>query len=394
MRRLLLFALPSLLLGAARLAAQPDPRAILRTAAETAQTVRSVRLAYEHEMQYMSNPGVDTSRGTASAARDTNAFGIVYRFETDDGTVGAYDGNEMRSLEAGRDTIRVYDSTMGSIEERAGNGVMRELKSVLFTASRSIEAAMKRATEIRYVGLDTVGGVVCHDIAIAIADTDDVSGMHERWIIGVDDHLVRRRYDELSWNGMTQRWWLTITRLETNVALDRTLFTITPGKGMTAHYVRPEQYARPPLIAIGATAPGWTLADSLGTAVRSLADDAGKVVVLDFWGSWCGPCVMSLPELEKLHQDYAKRGVVVIGLSCNEPPGARPTWLMRSRGCTYPLVVDADSVARAYNVSAFPTTVIVGTDGTVVHTSEGFDPEAPYAKERAALDEYLKERGL
>src|SRR5205085_578578 len=65
------------------------------------------------------------------------------------------------------------------------------------------------------------------------------------------------------------------------------------------------------------TAPDFTLKDSHGVHVK-LSDLRGKVVVLDFWATWCGPCKVTIPEMNKLAQKYQDKGVVILGISMDE----------------------------------------------------------------------------
>src|SRR5947199_8917493 len=68
------------------------------------------------------------------------------------------------------------------------------------------------------------------------------------------------------------------------------------------------------LLAVGATAPDWELSDADGK-LQTLAQYRGKIVVLDFWATWCGPCAEVMPQMQKLHEKYKDRGVTVFGVS-------------------------------------------------------------------------------
>src|SRR6266567_2066513 len=68
------------------------------------------------------------------------------------------------------------------------------------------------------------------------------------------------------------------------------------------------------LLAIGATAPDWELSDADGK-LQTLAQYRGKIVVLDFWATWCGPCAEVMPQMQKLHEKYKDKGVAVFGVS-------------------------------------------------------------------------------
>lgn len=132
--------------------------------------------------------------------------------------------------------------------------------------------------------------------------------------------------------------------------------------------------AQAPWQAVNSAAPGFKLKTLDGKQV-SLAELRHKgPVVLDFWATWCKPCITAVPELEALHQKYAERGVTVIGISTDGPRNysrVRPT--VKKLGMTYPVGVDEDgSIQEKYGIQAMPTTMLVDTTGTIVHVLQGY----------------------
>jgi peroxiredoxin len=100
-------------------------------------------------------------------------------------------------------------------------------------------------------------------------------------------------------------------------------------------------------LAVGTPAPDWTLPTPDGTKV-SLSGYAGKVVVLDFWGTWCPFCLKAMPQIQKLHEGVqGQGGVVVVGLNTENDPSADPAGFMRQKKYTYGLVLNAEKVTRA-----------------------------------------------
>lgn len=134
----------------------------------------------------------------------------------------------------------------------------------------------------------------------------------------------------------------------------------------------------------GTPAPTFALRDETGTTVN-LSDYAGRVVLLDFWGTWCAPCIAALPEMEQLHSDYADDGLVVLGVASYESDDADPTAVAREGGATYPILVGGETVANDFGVTSFPTYVVVGRDGTVRFAEHAPEPGLL----RAALDAAL-----
>jgi thiol-disulfide isomerase/thioredoxin len=129
---------------------------------------------------------------------------------------------------------------------------------------------------------------------------------------------------------------------------------------------------------INAQAPAVEAA--LATGERfSLSAHAGKVVVLDFWATWCPPCRASLPSLSAVRARYAADPGVWIGTVNDErlSPERLSTFL-RDLGADLPIIVDAKgSISRRYNVHYLPTVVVIGPDGKVHDTSSGLPARTP-----------------
>lgn len=99
-------------------------------------------------------------------------------------------------------------------------------------------------------------------------------------------------------------------------------------------------------------------------------------VLLDFWATWCAPCVQSLPELEAWHRRYEPLGLTVVGVSVDGPRNfARVRPFVASHGLTYTIVLDRDGrLQRAYQVLAVPTAVLIDTSGAVVQVRTSYRP--------------------
>ncbi len=96
-----------------------------------------------------------------------------------------------------------------------------------------------------------------------------------------------------------------------------------------------------------------------------LADLQGKVVVLNFWATWCPPCVEETPSLNRLQQRIASRGGIVLGVSVDEDRAAYERFL-RTQGVVYPNYRDpSKKIALEYGTSIYPETYIVGKDGRI-----------------------------
>jgi thiol-disulfide isomerase/thioredoxin len=91
----------------------------------------------------------------------------------------------------------------------------------------------------------------------------------------------------------------------------------------------------------------------------------GQIVILDFWATWCGPCVRAMPALQRIADDHGPSGVSVVGV--NQEPSRVPhvRKFLRSQQLSFPNIIDPGTIARAYGVMSFPTTVIVDHEGVI-----------------------------
>jgi len=126
---------------------------------------------------------------------------------------------------------------------------------------------------------------------------------------------------------------------------------------------------------VGKPAPETKLKDLAGQTI-ALADFKGKIVLLDFWATWCAPCRTEMPIFEKLHREFAGRDVAVVTIDADEPE-ALPAQYMKDAKYTFPvLLADGTDAVQRWSVSAFPTTVAIDAESRVAAFVIGSRPEA------------------
>lgn len=104
----------------------------------------------------------------------------------------------------------------------------------------------------------------------------------------------------------------------------------------------------------------------------SLSDMKGQVVYLDFWASWCGPCAVSLPELEKIRSKFHSAGFEVIAINLDQSLDDARRFL-RDKKITYPILIDRSQLTpKRYGVEGMPTAFLIDRGGQVRETHIGF----------------------
>ena len=378
-----------------------DSRKILRAAGQAACAVRS--LTYEADYQGV---GAMATHSPAAAGRVSlsklaadnplkaklAARGVFFPSGSDGAAVfhTTFDGKTVRRLRPKEKAVVVKTLSAGDPKERTlgfvtsffGGGPYQ-----LLMLEFLLDAPFARQAEAPvadYEGRAAVAGVLCH--VVYVEHTPDSRGrvQRERWFLGVKDNLPRK-LEQLAVddNGRHGAYVLSLSSLRPNATLNNQTFTARVPRGYSSK--RFEQPEPPALLGVGDPAPDWSLSDPTGR-VHSLSGYRGKVVVLDFWATWCGPCIRAMPGLQSLHEKYNGRGVMVFGVNTWEE--SNPTEFMKRGGYTYGLLLKGEGAALAYRVSSLPTLYVIGVDGTIIHRVRGIDDGLGQL-----LEKYLKENG-
>ena len=141
--------------------------------------------------------------------------------------------------------------------------------------------------------------------------------------------------------------------------------------------------------AAAANAPDFTLRSAEGPNVR-LQEQRGRVVMVNFWATWCGPCRQEMPHLNRLYGKYRDAGFTLLGVNIDEDQ-AKAVGLAARLGLQFPVLLDTDKkVSRLYDLSTMPSTVLIDRDGRMRYVHLGYREGYENTYERQ-IRELLKE---
>jgi thiol-disulfide isomerase/thioredoxin len=138
-------------------------------------------------------------------------------------------------------------------------------------------------------------------------------------------------------------------------------------------------------IKVGGVFPALASAGLIG----EVPDTKDKILVVDFWASWCAPCKAAFPALGKINADYAARGVVLVGISVDEKSAAYADFVKKMAPTFLTLHDASQNLVRAVAVPAMPTTYLIGRDGKVRFIHAGYQGESTDKILRTQIDKLL-----
>jgi thiol-disulfide isomerase/thioredoxin len=126
-------------------------------------------------------------------------------------------------------------------------------------------------------------------------------------------------------------------------------------------------------------APAFTLVSTDGKDI-TLDEYKGKVVILDFWATWCGPCRKGIPDLIELQNEFGN-DIVVIGISLDTDSKENVVPFMQKIGINYPVAYGTPEVTQQYGgVEAIPTSFVINKNGEIVDKHVGLVPKSEYTE--------------
>lgn len=353
-----------------------DPRMILQQSADACLAVQSIQYEETHEPPRGQTVDFPLVKAIISQARakvpDGGYLPGYFRVEgilrypdgKQESLQYAYDGLTFRWLDNQEKILNLLTRPpVKSIARLLGYRGMAGFPQ--FTEAEPFKKIRENMEGIAFAGREEINGTPC--LALDITTTFEMGGEKftstARWYIGETDHLPRG----VETSGLRR----TIRILEHPAVLPASSefgLTVPPGYREVAR--QPDELQRSGLLPAGAPAPAWSLT-GLDGQTYSLAGLRGKIVILDFWATWCGPCRKTMPLIQQLHDRFKDRGVMVFGLPVADPQGD-PAAFVKEQGYTYPQLQGGDTISRSYQAKILPTLYVIGPDGKILHAEYGY----------------------
>ncbi len=316
-----------------------------------------------------------------------------------------YDGVIVRSIRESEKIVAERD--VSTTEELASFFGTQGARPVVAWEILEDHALTQNADKARLEGKQTIDSKPCDVVFIpANTPTPDAPAVAGTRLY-IDPEGLPRRIDRVSApekdGAKPQVRVLTLTSLRTGDQATQAPFALAVPDGFRVRTAEPEKTlpqkktgeaaadkgTKPPAqklgdpdnlrrsaagLANGTPAPDFSLKDATGKTY-TVADFKGKVVVMDFWGTWCGWCVKAMPSIQKLHENYQGKPVAIVGMDCEMGnKKADPIGFVRKNHYTYMQLLDADATAQAYKVNGFPMLYIIDQQGKVAFVHEGYSP--------------------
>ncbi len=177
------------------------------------------------------------------------------------------------------------------------------------------------------------------------------------------DHAERSEVTEASTTKSSSKWIVYVLVAVVIVAVGG--YLTNAGIDFPFNQGDSSSEAAPAALRPGTIAPDFTLKDLQGNPVK-LSDFRGKVVLLNFWATWCPPCRYEMPFVESVYQEQAAKGFVVLAVSIDDDPAAVPQFV-KEFGLTFPVVIDTPDkrVSNLYRLYPIPTSYFIDRDGVI-----------------------------
>ncbi|WP_299272570.1 TlpA disulfide reductase family protein [uncultured Psychroserpens sp.] len=274
--------------------------------------------------------------------------------------------------------------TMGKLQQH-----LFMMRVFPFTETDPFEMAMKSGEiEVQLIAVEEKDGHPCSKIekslTFKLANGKEVVTKSIWWISDLD--CLPRAYSD----GMIYK---DITIKKINHPIPNSFFSLANENANTDYLTSEDienELAKVNLLSIGSLPAQWSAKDQFGKTINS-EQLKGKVVLIDFWGSWCTPCIQAMPDIQKLQDHYKNNlNVVIIGISAGERDKKASINLFNKKGYNYTHIPNGDNIAKSnYKVKEYPSLYILDKHGKIVSAEKGYHKNS-FDRWKKTIDKLIK----
>jgi thiol-disulfide isomerase/thioredoxin len=344
---------------------------LITAAAQKIATVRTLTYnIYNEKPGEKTTANVTIKRGDKLPVFDLAQFSVSGIVLSDAGSNElryTYDGGSFQFKDLKTGQLTKLDSPSYSRLSRTGLFPYFSVLLAPYWQEKPFSVVLKQMVVAETFADTTIYRTACHKIKVVmeIPGSGDNNRTSETvWYIGKNDSLV------YGFRSSFEKTVLKITSVNEEVVAgafhlmsDQTVKTMTGLEPLGEGLLEP-----------GTMAPQWRLPSSLGRDI-DLKELRGKVVLLDFWGTWCVPCIRAMPDIQAIHNAFLGKPVAVIGVSVETEKAADPIGFVKKKGYTYPIVLNGHNITKDYKVQQFPTLYLIDKNGKIIHAEFGGNRE-------------------
>lgn len=285
----------------------------------------------------------------------------------------SYDGTTFKLHEMGNGEMKVIEHpTPSSVGRTLGLFYYAMVKRYL-ASDNGLDFLIERKSRLEYRGEEMVNGKP----ALLLDITSSISGPEggkatphtSQWYFDSENYLPVKRITGTVTNSLA----LTNDKL----LQKEMVFDINADNSYSETTITGLEAKTEGLLEVGSKFPDFVL-KAVNGGQQSLEDVTDVVTIIDFWGTWCGPCLLAMPDLQELYDTYHKQGLNVVGISVNDKPGKAERFIEK-KGYGYQFLVQGEALAKKLNIDTFPTVYIVDSKGVILHAEKGRRTEAKTA---------------
>lgn len=277
----------------------------------------------------------------------------------------SYDGETFKLHEVGKGDLKKLEDPTPAATGRLLGLFYFNLVSSYLVKPDGLDFLTKGKKEILYVAEEELNDRQVHHLRISSSLSSPVdqssTTVTSDWYFDSESYLPVKRVVG-SYTVMIE--FLNTTRPATEIVYDINAATDYAETSVTGQEPNTEG-----LLSVGDILPDFMLSDAEGET-KTFEDVKGQLTIIDFWGTWCGPCLLAMPDLQRLFEKYQGAGLNIVGISVHDKPGKAENYIEK-KGYNYQFLVQGDGYARQLKLDTYPTIYIVDENRVVLHAEKG-----------------------